>query len=59
MAIPIITTFITGWMAVSMQSAIMTYLVGMFPEQSAGASVSVNLARCLFAGGGLQASICR
>jgi len=35
-----------------MQSAIMTYLVDMFPEQSAGASASVNLARCLFAAGG-------
>ncbi|ODM19950.1 hypothetical protein SI65_04936 [Aspergillus cristatus] len=51
-AIPIITTFITGWTAVSMQSAIMTHLVDIFPEQSAGASASVNLARCLLAAGG-------
>ena len=51
-AVPIISTFITGWTAVSMQSVIMTYLVDIFHEKSAGASASINLARCLFAAGG-------
>ncbi|KAA8917398.1 hypothetical protein TRICI_000421 [Trichomonascus ciferrii] len=51
-AVPIITTFITGWTAVSMQSTIMTYLVDLFPDKSAAASASLNLARCLVAAGG-------
>ncbi|KAJ5085516.1 MFS multidrug transporter [Penicillium argentinense] len=51
-AVPIVSTFITGWTAVSMQSVIMTYLVDIFHEKSAGASASLNLARCLFAAGG-------
>lgn len=51
-AVPIISTFITGWTVVSMQSVIMTYLVDVFHERSAAASASINLARCLFAAGG-------
>ncbi|KAA8904524.1 hypothetical protein TRICI_005469 [Trichomonascus ciferrii] len=51
-AVPVITTFVTGWTAVSMQSTIMTYLVDLFPEKSAAASARLNLARCLFAAGG-------
>jgi multidrug resistance protein len=51
-AIPIISTFFTGWTAVSMQSVIMTYLVDVFSDRSAAASASMNLARCLFAAGG-------
>ncbi|UKZ91275.1 uncharacterized protein TrAFT101_006265 [Trichoderma asperellum] len=51
-AVPIISTFITGWTAVSTQSIIMTYLVDIFPDRSAAASASLNLARCLFAAGG-------
>lgn len=51
-AVPIVSTFITGWTAVSMQSLIMTYLVDIFHDKSAGASASLNLARCLFAAGG-------
>lgn len=51
-AIPILSTFITGWTAVSTQSVIMTYLVDIFPDRSAAASASLNLARCLFAAGG-------
>lgn len=51
-AVPIVSTFITGWTAVSTQSIIMTYLVDIFPDRSAGASASLNLARCLFAAGG-------
>lgn len=51
-AVPIVSTFITGWTAVSTQSVIMTYLVDIFSDQSAAASASLNLARCLFAAGG-------
>lgn len=51
-AVPIISTFITGWTAVSTQSVIMTYLVDVFHDRSAAASASLNLARCLFAAGG-------
>ncbi|KAJ5993865.1 hypothetical protein N7451_009589 [Penicillium sp. IBT 35674x] len=50
--VPIISTFITGWTVVSMQSVIMTYLVDIYHEKSAAASASINLARCLFAAGG-------
>lgn len=51
-AVPIISTFITGWTVVSTQSVIMTYLVDIFHDRSAAASASLNLARCLFAAGG-------
>ena len=51
-AVPIISTFISGWTVVSMQSVIMTYLVDIFHDRSAAASASLNLARCLFAAGG-------
>ncbi|KAK5991569.1 Citrate exporter 1 [Cladobotryum mycophilum] len=51
-AVPIVSTFITGWGAVSIQSVIMTYLVDIFSDKSAGASASLNLSRCLFAAGG-------
>ncbi|KAF2092425.1 MFS general substrate transporter [Rhizodiscina lignyota] len=51
-AVPIISTFITGWTAISTQSVIMTYLVDVFHDRSAAASASLNLARCLFAAGG-------
>lgn len=51
-AVPIVSTFITGWTAVSTQSIIMTYLVDVFCDRSAAASASLNLARCLFAAGG-------
>ncbi|PHH90640.1 hypothetical protein CDD83_3045 [Cordyceps sp. RAO-2017] len=51
-AVPIISTFVTGWTAVSTQSVVMTYLVDVFHDRSAAASASLNLARCLFAAGG-------
>jgi multidrug resistance protein len=51
-AVPIVSTFITGWTAVSAQSVIMTYLVDVFSDRSAAASASLNLARCLSAAGG-------
>ncbi|KAF5672667.1 multidrug transporter [Fusarium circinatum] len=50
-AVPIVSTFITGWSAVSMQSVVMTY-IDVFHDRSAAASASLNLARCLFAAGG-------
>ncbi|KAI4794103.1 MFS general substrate transporter, partial [Aureobasidium sp. EXF-8845] len=34
-SVPIITTFITGWCAVSAQSLVMTYLVDIFQDRSA------------------------
>lgn len=52
LAVPIVSTFFTGWTAVSTQSVVMTYLVDVFPDRSAAASASLNLARCLFAAGG-------
>ncbi|RDW77888.1 MFS general substrate transporter-62 [Coleophoma crateriformis] len=51
-AVPIICTFITGWTAISTQSFVMTYLVDIFPDRSAAASASLNLARCFCAAGG-------
>jgi MFS family permease len=51
-SVPIITTFVTGWTAVSIQSIVMTYLVDLFNEKSASASAALNLARCLLGAGG-------
>ncbi|KAG8632054.1 hypothetical protein KVT40_001194 [Elsinoe batatas] len=51
-AVPIVSSFITGWTAISTQSIIMTYAVDVYPQQSAAASAGVNLARCLLAAGG-------
>ena len=51
-AVPIASTFVTGWTAVSAQSVVMTYLVDVFHDRSAAASASLNLARCLFAAAG-------
>jgi multidrug resistance protein len=51
-AVPIVSTFVTGWTAVSTQSVIMTYLVDVFSDQSGAAGASLNLARCLLAAGG-------
>ncbi|KAI1258826.1 MFS general substrate transporter [Xylariaceae sp. FL1019] len=51
-AVPIVTTFITGWTLVSTQSAVSTYLVDVFPEHKASATASLDLARCLLAAGG-------
>ncbi|KAK3935107.1 MFS general substrate transporter [Diplogelasinospora grovesii] len=51
-AVPIVSTFITGWTAVATQSVVMTYLVDVFHDRSAAASASLNPARCFFAAGG-------
>ncbi|KAK3986442.1 MFS multidrug transporter [Cladorrhinum sp. PSN332] len=53
-AVPIVTTFITGWTAVGMQGLITTYLVDIFPDKSAAATASMNLARCLCGAGGIS-----
>lgn len=51
-AVPIVSTFITGWTSVSTQSIVTTYLVDIYPDNSAAATASLNLARCGFAAGG-------
>lgn len=51
---PIVSTFITGWTAITTQTAISTYLVDVFHagHRAAAAGASINLARCLLAAGG-------
>ncbi|KAL2208062.1 major facilitator superfamily transporter [Sarocladium strictum] len=56
-AVPIITTFITGWTTISTQSLVMTYLVDIFPDRSAAASASLNLARCFLADAGTSVAM--
>lgn len=51
-SVPIITTFFTGWCAVSAQSLVMTYLIDIFQDRSAAGSAALNLARCLCAAAG-------
>ena len=53
---PIVTTFATGWAAVSIQSAITTYLVDVFTDRSASATAALNLARCLLGAAGTAAA---
>lgn len=50
-ALPIIATFCLGWTAIASASAAQTYLVDLVPGQSAAATASLNLARCLLAAG--------
>ncbi|KAF4551154.1 putative quinidine resistance protein [Elsinoe fawcettii] len=51
-ALPITTTFVTGWTTISTQLIVLTYMVDIYPQQSAAASAGVNIARCLLAAGG-------
>ncbi|KAI1176764.1 MFS general substrate transporter [Nemania sp. FL0916] len=51
-AVPIITTFFTGWTVISIASIVTTYLLDVFSEQKAASTASLNLARCLLAAGG-------
>jgi len=51
-SVPIITSFFTGWCAVSAQSLVMTYLIDIFQDRSAAGSAALNLARCLCAAAG-------
>ncbi|KAK4940897.1 hypothetical protein LTR10_019050 [Elasticomyces elasticus] len=51
-SIPIISLFFLGWAAISIQSAVSTYLVDIHHSQSASATASLNLIRCLMGAGG-------
>jgi MFS family permease len=50
-AVPIICTFFMGWAATSVISTVTTFMVDVFPNQSASATAAVNLVRCLTAAG--------
>lgn len=54
-AAPIVFSFILAWSAMSAQSVISTYLVDLFPGQSATATAALNLGRCLFGAGATAA----
>ena len=54
-SIPIICTFVIGWTASSIQSAITTYLVDIYPSKGASATAALNFARCLIGAGGTAA----
>ncbi|KAJ9618782.1 hypothetical protein H2204_012914 [Knufia peltigerae] len=51
-SVPIISLFLLGWAAISIQSSVSTYLVDIHHSQSASASASLNLLRCLMGAGG-------
>jgi len=52
MSVPIISVFILGWTAISIQSVVSTFLVDVYPQHSASAMAALNLARCLCGAGG-------
>ena len=54
-SVPIIATFVLGWSTTSLQSIITTFMVDVFPDRSASAVASLNLARCLIGAGGTAA----
>ncbi|KAL3419274.1 major facilitator superfamily transporter [Phlyctema vagabunda] len=54
-SVPIICTFILGWSTSSIQSIVTTFMVDVFPDRSASAVASLNLARCLMGAGGTAA----
>ncbi|KAI9666140.1 MAG: hypothetical protein M1821_004075 [Bathelium mastoideum] len=56
-SVPIITTFFTGWAEIAIQAATSTFLVDIFPKQSASATAALNLSRCLLGAGGTAAII--
>jgi multidrug resistance protein len=56
MAAPIVASFVLAWAAMSIQSVISTYVVDVFPTQTASATAALNLARCLL-GAGATASV--
>ena len=55
-SVPIVATFVTGWSAISIQAAFMTYLVDIFHDKSASASAALNIGRCLMGAGGTAAA---
>lgn len=51
-SVPIISLFVLGWTAISIQTVVSTFLVDIHPEQSASATAALNLIRCLLGAGG-------
>ena len=51
-AVPIITTFITSAAATTIQTATNTFLIDLYPTESASVSATLNLARCLLGAAG-------
>ncbi len=51
-SVPVVSLFVLGWAAISIQSAVSTYLVDIHHNQSASATASLNLLRCLMGAGG-------
>ncbi|EXJ62048.1 hypothetical protein A1O7_02481 [Cladophialophora yegresii CBS 114405] len=51
-SVPVVSLFVLGWAAISLQSMVSTYLVDIHHTQSASAMASLNLVRCLLAAGG-------
>jgi MFS family permease len=49
--VPIISTFVLGWAATSVISTVTTFMVDVFPNQSASATAALNMVRCLVAAG--------
>ncbi|KAF2239730.1 putative multidrug transporter [Viridothelium virens] len=56
-SVPIISTFFIGWAEIAIQAATSTFLVDIFPKQSASATAALNLSRCLMGAGGTAAII--
>ena len=50
-AVPIICTLFIGWGATSVVITVSTFMVDVFPDQSASATAALNLVRCLMAAG--------
>jgi MFS family permease len=57
LSVPVICTFIIGWCSTSIQSVVTTFLVDVFPNQSASATAALNFARCLIGACGSAAII--
>jgi MFS family permease len=56
-AVPIICTFFLGWAATSVISTVTTFMVDIFPDQSASATAALNLVRCLMAAGAMAGAL--
>jgi MFS family permease len=55
LSVPIICTFVLGWSATSIISAVSTLMVDIYPTKSASATAALNLVRCLMGAGGTAA----
>jgi MFS family permease len=51
-SVPVISLFVLGWTAISIQTVVSTFLVDVHPEQSASATAALNLVRCLLGAAG-------